>query len=295
MRALVISGGGSKGAFAGGVAQYLIETKGYQYDLFLGTSTGSLLCPYLAIGEIDKIRNIYIKTEQSHIFSNSPFKIKENKDGKITIGIDHINVLKNFINRSRTFGESYSLLDLILSTFSKEDFEKLKNSNKEVICSVSNLSKHIIEYKSSKEYSYEEFCHWTWVSCNFVPFMSLVTINGCDYADGSLGVSVAIEEAIRRGAKIIDTIILDVEEKNVTIKPVKNAFALMSNMFAFTKNILEIQNIQVARDFAKKKGIEINFFYTPNRLTNNPLIFIKKEMELWWEMGKEYAEKCFHI
>jgi hypothetical protein len=27
MRALVISGGGSKGAFAGGVAQYLIEEK----------------------------------------------------------------------------------------------------------------------------------------------------------------------------------------------------------------------------------------------------------------------------
>ena len=27
MRALVISGGGSKGAFAGGVAQYLLEEK----------------------------------------------------------------------------------------------------------------------------------------------------------------------------------------------------------------------------------------------------------------------------
>ena len=42
MRALVISGGGSKGAFAGGVAQYLIEQHKYQYDLLLGTSTGSL-------------------------------------------------------------------------------------------------------------------------------------------------------------------------------------------------------------------------------------------------------------
>jgi len=42
MRALVISGGGSKGAFAGGVAQYLIEEEKRNYDLFLGTSTGSL-------------------------------------------------------------------------------------------------------------------------------------------------------------------------------------------------------------------------------------------------------------
>jgi len=47
VRALVISGGGSKGAFAGGVAQYLMEGRGRDYDMFLGTSTGSLLVPHL--------------------------------------------------------------------------------------------------------------------------------------------------------------------------------------------------------------------------------------------------------
>lgn len=36
MRAMVISGGGSKGAFAGGVAQYLIEELNYKYDIFFG-------------------------------------------------------------------------------------------------------------------------------------------------------------------------------------------------------------------------------------------------------------------
>jgi hypothetical protein len=33
MRALVISGGGSKGAFGGGVAQYLLQEKEYKYDI----------------------------------------------------------------------------------------------------------------------------------------------------------------------------------------------------------------------------------------------------------------------
>jgi predicted patatin/cPLA2 family phospholipase len=42
MRALVISGGGSKGAFAGGIAQYLLEEEKQSYDLFLGTSTWKL-------------------------------------------------------------------------------------------------------------------------------------------------------------------------------------------------------------------------------------------------------------
>ena len=56
MRALVISGGGSKGAFGGGVAQYLIEELGHNYDLFIGTSTGSLLISHLALNKIDKIK-----------------------------------------------------------------------------------------------------------------------------------------------------------------------------------------------------------------------------------------------
>ncbi|MFT5890434.1 MAG: NTE family protein [Dokdonia sp.] len=49
MRALVISGGGSKGAFGGGVAQYLMEELGHTYDLFIGSSRGSLLISHLKI------------------------------------------------------------------------------------------------------------------------------------------------------------------------------------------------------------------------------------------------------
>ena len=59
MRALVISGGGSKGAFAGGVAQYLLQNKNQKYDLFIGTSTGSVLIPHLALGKIEKIYNVF--------------------------------------------------------------------------------------------------------------------------------------------------------------------------------------------------------------------------------------------
>ena len=58
MRALVISGGGSKGAFAGGVAQYLIEDLHKDYDLYLGTSTGSLLVSHLALQKVEKIKEI---------------------------------------------------------------------------------------------------------------------------------------------------------------------------------------------------------------------------------------------
>ncbi|HEU0013927.1 MAG TPA: patatin-like phospholipase family protein [Longimicrobium sp.] len=46
--ALVISGGGSKGAFAVGAVKHLMGTLGMEFDLFAGTSTGALITPLLA-------------------------------------------------------------------------------------------------------------------------------------------------------------------------------------------------------------------------------------------------------
>jgi hypothetical protein len=36
-----------------------INDSGKQYELFVGSSTGSLLHPHLALGKIDKIKEIY--------------------------------------------------------------------------------------------------------------------------------------------------------------------------------------------------------------------------------------------
>ena len=96
-RALVISGGGSKGAFAGGVAQYLMKNEGKEYDLFLGTSTGSLMVSHLALGMIDELKELYTNVNQKSIFSNNPFRIKK-VDGENVVSIRHLNTLWNFIN-----------------------------------------------------------------------------------------------------------------------------------------------------------------------------------------------------
>ena len=69
-KALVISGGGSKGAFAGGVAQYLMKKENRDYDLFIGTSTGSLMVSHLALGMLDELKTLYTNVNQKSIFSN---------------------------------------------------------------------------------------------------------------------------------------------------------------------------------------------------------------------------------
>ena len=87
-------------------------------------------------------------------------------------------------------------------------FKSVKKQHREVIICVSNFTLNEIEYKALSECSYSDFLDWIWISCNYVPFMSLVIKNRQEYADGGFGCIIAIEEAIRRGATEVDAIML---------------------------------------------------------------------------------------
>ena len=290
MRALVISGGGSKGAFAGGVAQYLIQEQGKKYDLFLGTSTGSLLIPHLAGGNIDKVYDIYTNVNQRKIFSVNPFVVKR-KDGREYVTINYLNTVKQFLRKRRTFGESKNLRKHIARNFSPEDFEAIKSQVKDVVVTVSNLSKNRVEYKSIKDFEYEDFCDWIWISCNYIPFMSLATKDGYEYADGGLGCVVPIREAIKRGAKEVDAIILEAENLEHNKVLGKNPFSLMINLFGFLLDQVEYHDIVEGKLAALNKKVKLHTYYTPTKLTENSLVFNKKLMAEWWQQGFEHARE----
>ncbi len=289
MKALVISGGGSKGAFAGGVAEYLIQTRKKKYDLFLGTSTGSLMVIHLGVGKIDALKELYTSVNQRSIFSNNPFVVKKVHGNKV-ISINHINVFWNFLMGRKTFGESKNLRKLIYDKISEEDFNALKSSNKEAIITVSNITTNEVEYKSINDYSYNDFCDWIWASCNYVPFMSLLHKNGQHYADGGLGCLVPIREAIRRGAKEVDVIILETEVTQINRIPAKNPFSVLMNSFEFMMDHVEKHNITIGKLSAKQHNVQLNLYYTPTVLTTNSLVFDKKLMAQWWKDGYAYAE-----
>lgn len=289
MRALVISGGGSKGAFAGGVAHYLIEEAKKEYDILVGTSTGSLLISHLGLGKIDKIRKIYSNVNQESIFNNCPFVIKR-KYGVDHIGMNHWNIVKNFIRGKKTFGESENLRNLIRSSITKDEFHTLKNGPKDIVVTVSNLSLNRVEYKSINDFDYDEFCDWIWISANYTPFMSLVRKNGCEYADGGLGSLVPIEEALSRGATEVDVVVLRTEVSYYNRMPSRNPFELLTNMMSFVLDRIENQNIRVGKFVANQNDAIINLYYTPTVLTTNSLIFNKEKMTLWWKKGYLYAK-----
>jgi len=288
-RALVISGGGCKGAFGGGVAEYLIRHCQNDYDLFIGTSAGSLLVPLLALGEVERIKKVYTSIRQKDIFNICPFIIKKH-NRHFTYKINHFNTLRMFLQGKKTFGESLSLRKLIRRTFTEDDYHRLRQSGVEVMVTVSNLSCNYVEYQSVHNNSYEDFCDWMWASANVVPFMSLHYKDGMEYADGGFGNYLPLREALRRGAKEVDAIILQPKERDLKCQlPVSNPFALLLRTYDFMLEQISIDDLDLGRLESLHRQAQVNCYHTPRLLTENSFIFDPEQMTAWWQEGYEYA------
>ncbi len=294
MKALVISGGGSKGAFAGGVAEYLINDLKIDYDIFVGSSTGSLLIPHLAISEIDKIKSIYTNVGQEDIYSTCPFKITKSKDGGIKASINHFNTIKMFLKGKRTFGEHKNLRKTIARTLSAEEFKKVQASDKKAIVVVSNITRSTIEYKYAKDCSHDDFMDWMWASCSFIPFMSIVEKHGYEYADGGFGNYIPIEEAIDNGATEIDVIVLSPRRRPKTQYVSSNAFDLLLRVFMFMQKQIAYDDVLIGHlESIYNKNVKVNFIFTPRNLTDYSFYFSPSKMASWWEEGYQYAKELY--
>ncbi len=290
MRALVISGGGAKGAFAGGIAEYLIRDQGIKYDMFTGSSTGALLAPLLAAGNLDGAKKVYTSVKQNDIFSSHPFKISK-RDGVFTSKINHLGILKMFLKGKKTFGDSRALKKLILRTFTEDQFETIRASNTKVVIAVSNFSCNVVEHKYLRDCTYEDFVDWIWISSNFVPFMSLVIKDGQEYADGGFGNFIPIEEAIDAGATELDVIILTPRRKMVKKIPSRNAFSLLLNAIDFMLTQIARDEKYIGLLESMNHDIKVRYFHTPRVLTDNSLIFHPPQMKIWWNEGQLLAKR----
>ena len=288
MKALVISGGGSNGAFAGVLAEYLVTVCKRDYKIFIGSSTGSLLVPLLSIGETSKLKKVFTSVTQQDIFNNCPFLLKK-VNGVYKTKINHFGIIKMFLRRKKTFGESENLRKLIFDTITEADFEKIRL--KDVIITVSNLNTMGVEYKHAKDYSYHDFCEWIWASACLVPFMSLVRKNGFEYADGGMGNIVPIYEAIQKGATDLDIIVLKNTGSLQHKLAVRNALDLTSRVFSFMLNQIVTDDLIIGRLEGQNKKIQLNFYYPDNELTTNSLVFDPQQMSAWWEEGYRMAMK----
>jgi len=100
-KALVISGGGSKGSWGSGIISYLVEEQNKSWDIVIGTSTGSLIAPLAVIGKSEQLKKAYTSVTNKSIFNVEPF----NKKGKVRI----FNALWRVLTKKTSLGVANNL------------------------------------------------------------------------------------------------------------------------------------------------------------------------------------------
>lgn len=207
-KALVISGGGAKGAWGVGVARALSEKYNKSYDVVIGTSTGSLMGPLILANRFDDLKEGYTTVTQKDIFNKSPFK--DNGD------IKTFTVLSRLLTK-RTLGDSENLRTTIKRFFTKAVYQQIKDENKIFGASVASMTTGKGVVKNINDYSYEDMVNWVWASANNQIFMSSFeyTENGVteSWADGGLKNYVHISYVLENNlADEIDVIVHNTPE-----------------------------------------------------------------------------------
>jgi predicted acylesterase/phospholipase RssA len=226
-RALVISGGGSKGAYAVGVVKQLLELyPTLNFDIYVGTSTGSLIVPLVAIDEIALLEEIYTTQKKGTIVKELRIGDRLNTDS-----IFDANPLWALINKHFT-DDRY---DALIATEKKLYINTTCIQTGElVIFTNDNDAVSQKEYVIRKIVNADHFRRAIMASACQPVFMPTIQVNknlpgnpekDYQYVDGGVREYAGIEMAIDTGATEIFTILLsskqtdpDTEYKGTLLK-----------------------------------------------------------------------------
>lgn len=283
-RCLVISGGGAMGAFGCGVSEALTIKHNNKYELIIGTSTGSLQMGLIGLGNFDKLKESYLNVTQKSIFNWNPF----NKKGKPSIWKALLRIILN----KDSLGESKNLKKLIDKFFTIDDYNELKEKNIEIKAVTISMTDKKAYAKSNKYNSYEDMKDWIWASANSPTFMSFLKKDGHKWTDGGLKQHTPIQDAIDMGYTDIDVIVHRPKTYEESKKwegkgIIKNLLRIIQIL---SEDVSE-NDIEIAKLRALDKDINLNIYYTPYKLAEQSLLFDKKIMTEWWDLGYDLVDK----
>jgi len=239
-RALVISGGGSKGAFAVGVLKRLFATyPGLDFDIFVGTSTGSLMCPLVALKEMDMVEALYTSQKTDDIIL------------KKRIG-DSLNDTSIF--------DGSPLWSQLLRNYTDQRYQEIIDSGKKIflttVCMQSGEMVVFTNHANPAEPRHyevrtlinaDQFRKAIMASASQPVFMQPVKVNlhvpgepnpYFQFVDGGVREYAGIQMAIDNGATEIFTILLSPESDEAEKKEYKNLFSVLERTISiFTDDV----------------------------------------------------------
>ena len=232
--ALVVSGGGAKGAYAVGVIKHLVQELNVKFDLVAGTSTGGLIAPFVIADKVDLLEELY-----SNVSTDDVLGKRE--------GI--FNVL-----RSTALFRTTPLAQLIKKHLTEEMFNQIMNGipdlvgdrvKREMFITTVNLqNERTVYFHNSDNPSFPrdreseliqfdnlETMQRAVLATASIPFyMPPVTIprgSNQQYSDGGVRDVAPLSIAIENGATEIYSIVLTPVQRSVREKKVNNLVGVL--------------------------------------------------------------------
>ena len=178
--ALVLGGGGSRGAYEIGVWQAL-KTLGIRIDMVYGTSVGAINAAMVAQGDLDLTSELWKELETNTVFDMAP-------DSK---PVDYVKEI--VVNQGAGTGPLHSLLSKYI------DEDKVRNSGLDFgITAVSfpDMTGHYLRLKDIPE---GKLVDYIMASASAFPALHAYEIDGVEYIDGGYADSVPVGMAVEDG------------------------------------------------------------------------------------------------
>jgi NTE family protein len=297
-RILVVSGGGSRGAWGAGFARYLSDKFG-TYKVAYGTSTGSLMIPFVITNNFDELKEAYTSVKQKDIFETNPFK--ENGELKIP------TLVWRILRGKPSLGETRNLRKLIDKFLTPEIYAQIRNPDNGLQFGVTvvNLRTAKRSVKCSTDIQdVDEMRDWMWASANQPLFMTYYPgkTNGF-YVDGGVYDTIPILPALQYAAAHEDIHNIDViinQPKN----PIVNDNCEPKTILQGLSRVVELWKTEVADDDVLiglltadvdllaygPQTIVLNLYYFPSELyadNSYDLQFVKEKMQKLWAEGEK--------
>jgi NTE family protein len=245
--ALVISGGGSKGAFAVGVVKYIFENTDIKFDMVCGTSTGALMTPLVATKELPLMEQIYTPKSTPDI-------------------VDTTRVGKRFLDGANSIFDGRPLVRLAQETYTQARYNKILQSGvdifintvclqtqKVVVFSTKDMPLAGQDYDVIKVTDKDELIRAIIASASQPFFMSPIDIRSSDatprqYVDGGLREYLSIQLAIDNGATDIYAVALSPKDQapdNVKQSSLIDILKLSVDIFSTDVGVSDIKIPQI--------------------------------------------------
>ena len=186
---LVLSGGGSTGAYQMGVIKALEELN-IKCDIVTGTSIGSINGAMYVAGALDKAEKMW---------NNLNFKSVFSEDIKYESQKDELDVIKKYIQVATKGGiEPNNLKQNLIDNI---DLDKFYNSNIDYGLTTVNFPLLKSIKLTKKEIKREELFDYIIASSTVFPVFKLKNINNKKYIDGGVRDTMPYDLAIKMGAE----------------------------------------------------------------------------------------------